>query len=249
MTTTDDAFLNGRLHIRQPKDGYRAGADPVFLAAAVAAKAGDSVLELGCGAGVAILCLLSRVGNISVTGVDREAPALALARENLTRNNLDADIVQADITALPEELRSRSFDHVMTNPPFFDRAHGSPAENPAREAGRGAETALSDWIDVAIRRLAPKGTLTMIHRAEHLPACLAALDNRVGAITAKPLVPRQGKPAKLILLQAIKGAKAPFQLSAPLVLHTGDAHEKDGDSYTKAAKDILRNGAALSLKT
>ena len=53
MTTTEDLFLDGRLRIRQPANGYRAGADPVFLAAAVPAKPGESVLELGCGAGVA----------------------------------------------------------------------------------------------------------------------------------------------------------------------------------------------------
>ena len=48
-----DGFLGGRLKIFQPKSGYRAATDPVFLAAAVPAQAGQSVLELGCGAGVA----------------------------------------------------------------------------------------------------------------------------------------------------------------------------------------------------
>ena len=52
--TTADAFLGGRLTLKQPVAGYRAGVDPVLLASAVAAQAGQSVLELGCGTGAAL---------------------------------------------------------------------------------------------------------------------------------------------------------------------------------------------------
>jgi tRNA1(Val) A37 N6-methylase TrmN6 len=54
-------FLGGRLRLWQPVSGYRAGVDPVLLAASVPALSGQSVLELGCGAGAAILCLATRV--------------------------------------------------------------------------------------------------------------------------------------------------------------------------------------------
>ncbi|KGJ16313.1 methyltransferase, partial [Paracoccus sanguinis] len=49
--TRDDAFLGGRLVLRQPARGYRAGMDAVLLAAACPARPGARVLELGCGAG------------------------------------------------------------------------------------------------------------------------------------------------------------------------------------------------------
>ena len=55
--TTDNAFLGGRVQLLQPRRGYRAGVDPVLLAAAVAARPGEAVLELGCGVGTALLCL------------------------------------------------------------------------------------------------------------------------------------------------------------------------------------------------
>ena len=38
---TCDAFLGGRLQILQPRHGYRAGVDPVLLAASIAARAGQ----------------------------------------------------------------------------------------------------------------------------------------------------------------------------------------------------------------
>jgi len=179
--------------------------------------------------------------------VERDATACLLARENLGLNGFTGEIVQADIAALPAEVKGQSFDHVMANPPFFHRSDGSKAENPGRERGRGIGTDLSVWIDSAIRRLRPSGTFTLIQRAERLPECLAAMDDRVGGVVVLPLAPRRGRDAKLIILQCVKGARAPFQLMAPFVLHEGERHETDGESYTSAAKDILRNGAALTL--
>ena len=51
---TQDRFLDGRLTVSQPRKGYRAAMDPVLLAAACPARPGQSVLELGCGAGVVV---------------------------------------------------------------------------------------------------------------------------------------------------------------------------------------------------
>jgi tRNA1Val (adenine37-N6)-methyltransferase len=46
---TRDAFLCGKLHLWQPRTGFRAATDPVLLAAACPAQPGDSVLDLGTG--------------------------------------------------------------------------------------------------------------------------------------------------------------------------------------------------------
>ena len=69
---THDAFLGGKLQLLQPKNGYRAGVDPVFLAATVNAKEGETVLDLGCGVGAAALCLGTRIPSLKLTGVERQ---------------------------------------------------------------------------------------------------------------------------------------------------------------------------------
>ncbi|MEL6434627.1 MAG: methyltransferase, partial [Pseudomonadota bacterium] len=58
---TKDDFLGGRLQLLQPRAGYRAGIDPVLLAASVEARKGQSILDLGCGVGTAALCIGRRV--------------------------------------------------------------------------------------------------------------------------------------------------------------------------------------------
>lgn len=239
-----DAFLGGALAVWQPLAGYRAATDPVLLAAAVPARAGQSALELGCGAGVALLALGRRVTGLRLAGVERQPAYAGLARRNAAQNAIAAEIFTADLTALPSALRARSFDHVLMNPPYF--APGDPA---ARDAGRDSaqreQTPLAAWIDCALRRLKPGGHLTLIHRTERLPAILAALDGRAAA-TVRPLAPRAGRASGRVLVLARKGSRSPFRLLAPLVLHEGAAHPGDHDHFTATASAVLREMAPLA---
>ncbi|MGV6811913.1 MAG: tRNA1(Val) (adenine(37)-N6)-methyltransferase [Brevirhabdus sp.] len=241
---TDDAFLGGRLTVLQPRAGYRAATDPVFLAAAVPATPNDSMLELGCGVGVASLCLAVRTG-AQVTGLELQPDYAALARENARRNGLDLRVFEGDLSAIPDKLRTESFDHVMFNPPYFPAGAGTSADDPGRELANREATPLATWVDAALRRVKPKGWLTVIQRSERLPDLLAALDGRAGSITALPLGSRNGRDAGRVVVRARKGGRAPFVLKAPFILHTGTEHTRDGDDFTPDASAILRDGAAL----
>ncbi len=239
---THDAFLGGRVTAYQPKHGYRAATDPVLLAAAVPAQPGQTVLELGCGAGIASLCLSTRVPDLTITGVERQKDYADLAQQNAPPN---ITIVTADLTHLPQEIRHSSFDHVIANPPYYRPGAGTSADNHGREEALREETPLSLWLDVAAKRLKPKGWLTMINMAERLPDMLRPLPASLGSVSVRPLAPRAGRPAKRVILCARKNGAAPFQMLAPLIMHDGDEHQQDGDDYSAKARAILRNGAAL----
>ncbi len=242
---TQNAYLGGRLTIRQPARGYRAGVDPVLLAAAVAARPGQSVLELGCGVGTAILCLGHRVPGLDLVAVELQSDYAALAECNADLNRQPMQVHCADLAALPADLRQRRFDHVIANPPYFDRSTSTAATDAGREIAMGEATPLATWVSVASRRLAPGGHATFIHRAERLPELLACMAAHLGAIEVLPLQPRQGRAAKLVLLRARKGGRAAFRLHAPVTMHVGARHEGDGDSYGDRISAVLRHGAAL----
>ncbi len=242
---TRDGFLGGRLHIYQPAKGYRAGVDPVLLAAAVSARPGDAVLELGCGAGVASLCLQSRVGGLDLAGLELQPLYAGLAQRNAEENRLSMDVVEGDISHMPPNLRARNFDHVLANPPYYLRDSGTAAQGSTRETALGETLPLAAWVDAATRRLKPRGVLTMIQRADRLPDLLSACDGRLGDLAVQPIAPREGKPAELVLMRARKGARGPFRLHSPIVLHSGDRHERDGDSYMPQIRGVLREGEPL----
>lgn len=248
-TQTDvtlDGFLGGRLILKQPVHGYRAGVDPVLLAAATPARPGETVLDLGCGVGTGVLCLGARVAGLCLVGIERQAAYAALARENGQRNELPLDVIEADLAEPPAALRSRNFDHVIANPPFWDAARRTGARDTGREAALAQETPLNIWIATALRRLRPGGRLTMIAAPEQLPELLAPLANGAGDIVIHPLQPRTGRDASRIIVRARKGARGALRIAAPTHLHEGPVHAGDGECYTAEIRAILRNGTAFS---
>lgn len=245
VDVTTDEFLGGRLRIHQPRHGYRAGIDPVMLAAGVPARSGDSVLDLGCGVGVAALCLGRRVPGLRLTGLELQPAYADLARRNGAENALHFEVIEGDLSDMPRPLRERRFDHVIANPPYFDRAASTPAREPGREAAMGEKTPLADWVRQAARRCAPGGHVSMIQRAERLPELLAEVARLLGSIEVLPLIPRRGRDARLVLVRSRKGGRAGFRLHDGWVMHEGAAHRDDCESYTAATVGILRHGEAL----
>lgn len=245
--TTLDAFLGGQLQIRQPRHGYRAGVDPVLLAASIGAKPGQSVLELGCGVGTAILCLGRRVPGLVLTGVELQPDYADLARHNAKANDLPLQVVTADLRSLPADLRQHRFDHVIMNPPYFDRDTGTAATNPGRDTALGGATPLAEWVQIGTRRLAPQGFLTLIQRIERLPETLTALQGRLGSVVIRPVAGRAERAPGLFILRARQEGRAPFRLLPTLVMHIGPTHQTDKDSYTPKVEQILRSGADLPM--
>lgn len=241
---TDDKFLMGRLRLLQPARGYRAATDPVLLAAACPAEPGQAVLDLGCGAGAAALCLGARVPGLSLAGLELQPEYADLARRNADRNAITLQVETGDLVAMPASLR-RGFDHVIANPPYYHAA-GSPSPVAARDTALRVATPIADWVAAAGKRLNPGGWLTMIFATPNLPEALAALGTKLGSPLVLPLAPREGREAPRLILRARKGGRAAFRLLPPFVLHAGQAHDGDRENYTPAANAVLRDGADLS---
>jgi tRNA1(Val) A37 N6-methylase TrmN6 len=239
---TADHLLGGRVKYSQPREGLRAAIDPVLLAAAIPARAGENVLEGGTGAGAALLCLAARVPGIRGLGVDREPGLLLLARANAVANGWpDLHFAAGDLAASPI---GGSFDHAFANPPYHDEA-GTPSPFSEREAAkRSTPGSLPIWVDALAQRLRHRGTLTLILPTGSLAAALAAMHQaKVPAECVFPLWPSSEKPARLMLILGRKHGRTPLVMAPGLILHTSSgAFRPDADA-------VLRHGAALRLAT
>lgn len=240
---TEDTLLNGRVRLLQPEVGYRTAIDPVFLAAAVAARADDAVLDIGCGIGAASLCLSIRTG-CRVIGIDADRTSVRLAGDNVKRNGLNdrVMILAGDLMRPPQRLEPGSFAHIMANPPFLSAGTATPSPDHGKATANIEGTAdLAAWLRFALTMVRSKGTLTFIHRADRIDDLLALLVGRAGEIVIFPLWAGAGKDAKRVIVRARKGVASPTRIASGLVLHEADGR------YTEAADSVLREGAALPI--
>ncbi len=97
-TATEDALLNGRVRLLQPRRGHRVGSDAVLLAAALRPLANETVVDLGAGTG-AVGLMMAASGAAEVVFVERDPALAALCRRNIALNGLTgrARVIEADI--------------------------------------------------------------------------------------------------------------------------------------------------------
>jgi tRNA1(Val) A37 N6-methylase TrmN6 len=242
---TEDAFLGGRLYLRQPKWGHRAGHDAVLLAAATRARRGDRVVDLGAGIGAAGLALATRVGGLDLVFVDLDRRLAELARNNAMGNGIAAESIVLDLTSPPDAftavgLMPDSVDVVMMNPPFNNPARHPGSPDRAREAAHVATpSTLEDFVHAARRMLKSKGVLTMIWRADGLADVLSALGRGFGSVAILPVHGDAAKPAIRVLVRAVKGGRAPTQLLPALLLNDQSAVSKKKLDAVLEGRDVL----------
>jgi tRNA1(Val) A37 N6-methylase TrmN6 len=244
---TTDSFLGGRIRLRQPRRGHRAGTDAVLLAAAVPMAISGSVLDIGAGVGAAGLAIAILRPEVALGLVEIDAALAPLAADNLALNGLAerGHVYLADVVD-PESRCSAGLVEgqacvVVTNPPFFDPAQARHSPQAAKRSAHvmqiAGPTALEAWIGACLALLAEGGLFIMIHRPDALPTILRA-SQCLGGLALLSVHPQKEKPASRILLRGRKGSRAPFSIAPPLVLHTGG-------SFSEEAEAIHRGEALL----
>jgi len=236
---TEDTLLGGTVRLLQPQRGYRVAVDAVLLAAAVAAEAGERVLDLGAGVGSVGLCVARRVRDCNVVGIELQTFLQEIAERNAVLNGL-----QDRVTTLRHDLAQplpaglAPFDHVATNPPYLPAAIADPSPDPSKALATVESSAkLARWLEVAAEATKSAGTLTIIHRLDRLEEIVSLLAGLgFGAIAIKTL-----PPAARVLVQARRADKPTRRISPPLVLHRTEG------GYTDEAEAILRHGASLAI--
>jgi len=250
LKVTADCLLGGKLSLRQPQRGHRAGTDAVLLAAAVPDANIDLLLDIGAGVGAAGLAAatLRPVSRLGLVEIDSDLAELA--SENLALNGLAergrvhvADLFDRN-SRRQADLVGASAEIVITNPPFFDPARSRVSPDAGKRVAHvmpvSGPAALEAWINACLTLLASDGTFIIIHRPDALTTILSACTRPgkfPGGLTLLAIHPQKNKPASRILLRCRRGSRAPLEIAAPLILH-------DEGKFTKRAA-ALHSGEAL----
>jgi tRNA1(Val) A37 N6-methylase TrmN6 len=246
-TAEADFFLGRQLRVRQLPHGHRAGTDAVLLAAAAPGEVRGLALDVGAGVGAAGLALARLRPDLAFGLIENDPATAALARENLTLNDMagrgrvyEADILDPD-SRRTAGLADGSAALVITNPPFLDPARSRLSPNAGKRTAHAmpapGPATLAEWLGACLDLLASGGLLIIIHKPEAVPAILASLDTRA-AINLMPVQPRKDRAATRILVRAQKGARTPLTIAPALVLH-------EGERFTDQAEAIHRGTALI----
>ncbi len=235
---TFDTLFDGRLKIRQRREGYRFSIDALLLSHFAQPRPKDRVIDLGTGCGVIPLVLVFRRKAEAVTGVEVQPSLAALARQNVSLNGVSSkiEIWEKNFKELVRENDRGTFDLVISNPPY--RKVGSGRVNPLEEKALARHEILATLEDVlrtAHHLLKNKGRFYLIYPATRTADVFQLLrrfhlePKRVQFVHSHPQ-----DEASLLLVDALKEGKTQIKVLPPFVLY------KPGGQYTPQAENLFR---------
>ena len=219
---TIDSLFEGRLRVKQGRDGYRFSVDAVILAHFAGLLNSEKILDLGTGCGIIPLILSHRYESITIHGVEIQPELARIAAENIRENGLQdrIRIHCRDMKQMSRESISGPADVVTCNPPFHRLVSGRLNPNRQRAIARHEiKVTLSEIVETAARMLRDGGRFLTVFPVARLPDML--LEIRRSGMEAKILRmvhPRKNGPAKLFLLEGEKGGPPGLAEPPPLVL-------------------------------
>ena len=235
---TLDELKRFRLSLLQPKDGYRFPLDPLLLSDFSQAATEQTIADLGTGCGVMALVLACMAPEARVLAIEKEPPMAALARQNVSRNNLDGrvQVLHDDLLHIRSHLPVSCCDLVVSNPPYRKQGRGRLNPHPGRMAGRHETSAgVEDFLAAAKYLVKPSGRICIVYHPARLPEFMAAATalklsvRRLRMVHGTP-----GADAKVFLAELTKGGRIwETQLLSPLVVRT------DSENYTEELRRIL----------
>jgi tRNA1Val (adenine37-N6)-methyltransferase len=214
-----DLFLDGRLKLIQPKEGYRFSIDAVLLSQFASIRSGDVVIDLGTGCGVIplILLLTKPVGH--VFGLEIQEGLITQAARNARLNGFEKrmDVVRGDMRHPP--FASGIANLVVCNPPYRKIKSGRINPDPQKAIARHEILAsLDDSLQAAATLLAKKGRFALVYPAGRLAEMLV----RLRRFNLEPKRVRIHYPdlesnAKLALIEATLGGRPGLEILPPLL--------------------------------
>ena len=220
------------LKIIQNKDGFCFGIDSVLLSDfAKDMRYYSKVIDLGTGTGIINILLSGKTNAKEFVGVDIQEEVAEMAERSVKLNNLEnkIKIINENILNLKNIFKPKSFDTVVTNPPYKKINTGLINEENKKQISRHEITAsLEDFIHISAYLLKDYGEFYMVHRPERLVDIFCAMrKEKIEPKLIKFVYPNKNKKANLVLIKGIKNGKPFLQYENNLYVYNKDGTYTD----------------------
>jgi tRNA1Val (adenine37-N6)-methyltransferase len=236
LAITHGSLFDGGVAFAQLATGYRAAIDGLLLAL-FAPAARDLAADLGAGAGMVSLGLLTHGRASSVLAVEQQPDLCEVLRLNLAANGWleRARVIEGSVDQVARAHRG-SADVIVANPPYFRLASSTRGTDPAAEPALRAEDPLGPFVRAARLLLGRGGRACWIYPARELALLLSALSSRDLHPRRMTFVhPRVGASATRVLVECSAGRSGGLHVEPPWVLYE---HPERSDAAVESA--ILR---------
>ena len=136
---------------------YKSTEDALWLASNISPKQGEEILDVGAGNG-AIGLTLNTLHQTAVTLVENNTNLVSSLKNAIVANSIaNADILES---TWPETQLTKTYDHVISNPPFHLIEEGFQSQSKQKEHGiHKANLAL--WIEACCKSCTPTGSVSL----------------------------------------------------------------------------------------
>lgn len=229
-------FSFKRFAIEQQRSAMKVGTDGVLLGAwAEISPSHKNILDVGTGTGLIALMAAQRseMWDGRIVGVEIEPESATDARENVARSPWSGRVTIHQ-GAVQEFQSDCTFDHILSNPPYFVASLLSPDK--ARTTARHTTSlTFDDVARNASRLLSPEGVLSVVLPYD-AAADMTLAAARVGLLLSRRMDVRSkpmGKPLRSLLEYRRRAVPT---LRTELTIHTttGDF----SDDYRTLTKDF-----------
>lgn len=220
--------------IIQKNEGFRFAMDAVLLAHFP--RYGKKIRVLDLGTGTAVMPLLMAEETAYVEALEIDPEMAGMAARSVLLNGLAGKIRVrcGDYRKIRELVKPESFDVVLANPPYSGVSDGPMAKGTRAGARQEVTATLSDVVRAARYALRYGGKFAMVHRPARLAEIFAAFSvHQLAPKRMRFVEPRAGKPANLVLIEAVQGGAT----GGLVMLPTLRVYSEDGE-YTPELLEI-----------
>lgn len=240
MEISLDNFLDGKIKIYQPKNGYRAGIDAILLASSVKVFKKCKILDIGSGTGVISLFIASKYKNVEIVGIEKNFKYYSLSMKSLKINKLKSKIKFLNKNF--SDVINMKSDIIVSNPPWFQENSTYKSHNSLINDAKIESLKLDSWIEKVLINLSSKGEYYTIFPYRRIEEIINILMIHFKSVEVYPLSSFKNiQPDKAIILAKRSGKECNCYEYDRIVIHKKDK------SFMKNINGILRKGNSLSL--
>lgn len=184
--------------------------------------------DLGAGTGIITLRIAANSLVKKIFAVEIQSAVCEVLKESVKENKLDykVEVLNENIVNLRDMYSTNTFDTILINPPYYDSYLKNL--NISKSTSRHALTTLGEFISVSKFLLKDKGRVYLVGPANRTAEIFTIFQNENLNVKRFAFVKKDMySKARVVLVEAVKGAKKGSEPMRDILIYEGGEHSKD----------------------